>query len=318
VGQAAELLRPIWCLMRKEALLSRKIHTDDTPVRVLDPGSGKTRTGRFWAYVGDDAHRHVVFEYTPSRGRDGPARFLSGYRGYLQADAFAGYDALYAGREIIEVACWAHARRKFRDAILTDARGAEMVRLIGALYLVEEMGVGCREETRLKLRRELSSKILERILRWLERTRGDVLPKSPLGQAISYALSNWRALTRYAEDAILLPDNNMAENALRCVALGRKNWLFVGNDEAGERAAILYSVLASCRANGVDPWVYLSDVLVRVSTHPSSRAAELLPGNWKQTILPTLKPADAAATSAAAAALFESQPCASGDSMLEP
>ncbi|MCX7946901.1 MAG: IS66 family transposase, partial [Hydrogenophilus sp.] len=284
VGHVAERLRPIWELMKGKVLLSRKIHTDDTPVRVLDPGKGKTRTGRFWVYLWDGENPHAVFDYTPSRSRDGPARFLSGYKGYLQADAFAGYDALYAGEQIVEVACWAHARRKYYEALATDRQAVGMLRLISALYVVEEMGRGQAPETRLKLRQELSRHVLDRMLLWMDARRNNVLPKSPLGQAISYTRSNWKALNRFVEDPILSLDNNAAENAVRCVALGRKNWLFVGNDEAGERAAILYSILASCRLNGVDPWEYLADVLIRVSTHPSSRADELLPANWKRAV----------------------------------
>lgn len=288
-GVGAERLRPIVQFMRDDVLNSAKLHTDDTPVRVLDPGRGKTREARFWVYVGHGQHAHVVFDYTPRRKRDGPAAFLGEYEGYLQADAFAGYDAIYAGRKIIEVACWAHARRKFIEAEPTDRQHVgEILELIGKLYEVEDLGRGRPPQLRYELRQLKSAPLLQRIGNWLELQEHEALPKSPLGQAVRYARNNWPALNRFLEEGILEPDNNNAENALRCVALGRKNWLFVGNDDAGRRAAILYSLVASCRTLGVDPFMYLRDALVRVNSHPARLVHELAPLNWKQVFLPAL------------------------------
>jgi transposase len=294
VGLGAERLRPVFDYLKVEVRKSLKLHTDDTPVRVLEPGLGKTRWARFWVYVGDEEHPYDVFDYTRSRSRDGPARFLDGYKGFLQADAFAGYDALYAGREIIEAACWAHTRRKFFEAQETAPLAVQMVGLIRELYAVEELGRQLDAAGRQKLRGVRSRPVLDRIHVWLETQKREALPKSPLGLAIHYALANWAALERFVEHGILEIDNNAAENALRRIALGRKNWLFMGNDAAGERAAIIYTLIGSCRRHGVDTWLYLKDLLLRVNSHPASRIAELAPQNWQRIILPTLAGPDKA------------------------
>jgi transposase len=285
-GVAAERLRPIAEFMRADVLHAPKLHTDDTPVRVLEPGRGKTRTARFWTYVGHGEHAHVVFDYTPSRARDGPVDFLGDYEGYLQADAFTGYDAIYAGKKVIEVACWAHARRKFVEARATDARADEMLEWIGRMYAVEDEVRDRPAAVRREARQLKTVPLLDRIDAWLVEHWTDPLPKSPLGQAIRYTRNQWKALNRFVEDGLLEPDNNIAENALRCVALGRKNWLFVGNDAAGGRAAILYSLVASCRHHGIDPYGYIEDVLRRVDTHPARRVSELAPLNWKRIFRP--------------------------------
>lgn len=276
----AFLLEPIYRRMASHVVQSRKIHTDDTPVRVLEPGTGKTRTGRFWVYLGDKEHPFTVFDYTPNRKRDGPERFLKDYRGYLQADAYTGYDRLYAGQDVIEVACWAHCRRKYFDAQETDARAAEMLALIGELYAVEKEGRVWSAPERKLLRQMKSRPVLDRIQAWLDEHSGKVLPKSPLGQAITYTRNQWIALTRYLEDGDLEADNNLGENALRPICLGRKNYLFMGSDAGGQRAAILYSLVRSCERHGVNAWEYLRDVLIRISTHPASQIDDLLPHRW--------------------------------------
>ena len=300
----ADLVEPIYTRMGALVILSGKLHTDDTPIKVLEPGRGKTREARFWVYVGDDQHPFVVFDYTPNRSRDGPAKFLKTYKGYLQADAYTGYDRIYAGQNVIEVACWAHARRKFFEARDTDVRAAEMLALIGALYVVEAQARPLVDEARrqpfaqrlgalaqayalrLQLRQARSLPLLARIKAWLDARILDVLPKSPLGQALTYTLNQWAALLRFAEDGSLEIDNNTAENALRPIALGRKNYLFMGNDDGGRRAAILYSLIRTCERHGVNAWEYFRDVLTRVSTHPSSRIDELLPHRWKPATTP--------------------------------
>ncbi len=295
-GEGAERLRCIWECMRADVLKSAKLHTDDTPVRVQEPGRGKTRTARFWVYLGDGPHAHAVFDYTPSRARDGPVNFLQEYHGYLQADAFAGYDAIYATKLVIEVACWAHARRKFVEVLAYDPRAQEVLDLIGQIYAVEDQARGRSGELRRGMRQLRTVPVLERIRARLDALALEALPKSGLGKAVAYTLSNWKALSRFVEDGILEPDNNLAENALRRVALGRKNWLFLGNDRAGERAAILFSLLATCQIHEVDPWLYLKDVLLRVNTHPARLIHELTPLHWKKLIRPLLQPAAPATT----------------------
>lgn len=299
MGQIADLLEPLWKRMAALVKESKKIHTDDTPVKVLDPGRGKTRTARFWAYVGDEAHPETVFDYTPSRKRIGPQEFLKGFKGYLQADAYGGYDQIYAGPDVIEVACWAHARRKFVEAQDCNPRAKEMVLLIAEMYAVEARvrpqieaalalpkgeraaALARAYSTRLQLRQTLTVPILARIKTWLDARLLDTLPKSPLGEAAKYARNQWTALNRFVEDGMLEPDNNIAENALRPIALGRKNYLFMGSDEGGRRAAILYTLIRTCERHGVNAWEYLKDVLEKISTHPASRIDELLPQNWK-------------------------------------
>jgi transposase len=208
--------------------------------------------------------------------------FLHDFRGYLQADAYAGYDALYAAGRVIEVGCWAHARRYFWDAKPADeARALLALGFIQQLYQVESEGKDLASGARRLLREEQARPVLERFKRWLDEQADVVLPKSPIGEAVYYARAQWPALTRYLEDGDLAIDNNAAERALRRVCTGRKNWLFCGSDEGGRRAAILYSLVATCKAHAIDVWAYLKDVLERIPTHSDRRRAELLPRNWK-------------------------------------
>lgn len=283
VRDSATLVEPIVRAMGREVLASKVIHTDDTPVRVQDRlHPGGTREGRLWVYIGDRDHPYTVFDYTPNRKRDGPAHFLDRYRGYLQADAFSGYDGIYAGGQVIEVACWAHARRKFYDAQTTDSqRAAAALAFIRQLYAVERQARDLGPEKRRELRQEHSRPVLERFRQWLDAQALAALPQSPMGQAIGYALGQWTALCRYLDDGDLAIDNNASERQLRAVAVGRKNWLFVGSDRGGRRAAIAYSLMATCKRHGVNPFAYLRDVLERVATHPSSGIAVLFPPNWK-------------------------------------
>jgi transposase len=283
MGVVAELCEPIVVWMKGDLLKSKKIHTDDTTIRVQDPGAHKAKIARLWVYVGDNQHPHTVFDYTRSRNREGPANFLEKFSGYLQADAFGGYDCLYAGKAMIEVACWAHARRKFFESRESDSRADEMLLLIAEIYAVEKEIREFSSSLRREVRQLKTVPILKRIEAWLEAHAQDVLPKSDLGQAIRYTRNQWIALTRFVEDGILEADNNIAENAVRPVVLGRKNYLFVGNDAGGQRAAILYSLIESCKRHGVNPVEYLTDVLTRVSTHPAEKVADLAPANWQAT-----------------------------------
>jgi transposase len=285
MAASAALLKPLYERMTQRVLQSPVIHTDDTPVPVLDETRQTTRQARAWVYIGNRDHRYAVFDYTPTHARDGPASFLKNYTGYLQADAFAGYDAIYTGSDgkIVEVACWAHARRKFYDARSTDPeRGHAALAWIRKLYDVEDETKELSDAGRAALRQERSLPLLTSFRQWLEAQRAAVLPKSPLGQAISYALSNWDALLRYCEAGFLAIDNNLSERTLRAVAIGRKNWLFAGSDNGGKTAAVLFSFTATCRLLDIDPFTYLRDVLARLPDHPAERLADLLPDRWAE------------------------------------
>jgi transposase len=282
----ADLVSPLYELMKQWVLGSKAVQTDDTPVPVLDPELPRTRTGRIWTYVGDDEHPFTVYDYTPSRSRDGPEEFLKEFRGFLQADAYSGYDHFYkeAERGIVEVACWAHARRKHYEAQSSDLmRSMVMLAYIRLLYDVEREARGGKldGEARRALRQAKSKPILDDIRAYLEREQPQVLPKSPEGEAIAYTLSNWKALTRYCDDGDLEIDNNRAERSLRGVAVGRKNWMFYGSDHGGRTAAVLTSLIATAQRLALDPFAYLRDIFERISSHPQSRLGELLPDQWK-------------------------------------
>ena len=350
MAQCADLFAPLYDRMAHHVLGSKVIHTDDTPVEVLDRDLDQTRTGRFWVYLGDKEHPFTVFTYTASRSRDGPMEFLRGWgkdrRVYLQADAFGGYDGIYAGHAggtVIEAACWAHARRKFYDARTSDAAAStHALAYIRLLYDVEdeaqaqdesqdegapeqasESSAGSRKPSesrpimpressessasprpddaaacenpmaaqrslsaiRLTLRQEKAVPLLAKFKTWLHSQQaergGPILPKSPMGQAITYAFNQWDALCVYTTDGDLAIDNNASENALRRVAVGRKNWLFCGSDNGGRTAAILFSLIATGQRHKVEPFAYLRDVLTRIAATPVSQLDNLLPDRWK-------------------------------------
>ena len=300
LAACAQRLQPLYQLMIEIVLQSQVIHTDDTPVKIHDPPPGGTDTGRFWVYLGDAGHAYNVFDFTPNRKRDGPQRFLSPYQGYLQADAFSGYDGLYLpssqdGRvRILEVACNAHARRKFYEARTSDAaRSHQALAYYGQLYEIERRAKAQNfdEEQVRQLRQDLAVPILNRFKQWLEAQQAEVLPKSPMGEAIGYALHNWTALIRYTEAGFLDIDNNVAEREMKRIAIGRKNWLFVGSEQGGKTAAVLLTFTSTCHRLGVEPWAYLQDVLTRLPTLPKDQLADLLPDRWQ-----TARQAQAAAT----------------------
>lgn len=284
MAACAALLTPLWQLMKERVLASPVIWTDDTPVPVLDPARDQTRQGRAWVYIGNRDHRYAVFDYTPTHQRDGPATFLQDYTGYLQADAFAGYDGIYATEKVIEVACWAHARRKFYDARTSDpARAHAALAWVRKLYDIEDQAKPLDDAECAALRQTQAVPLLESFRAWLEEQQAAALPKSPMGQAIRYALSNWQALTRYPEAGFLSIDNNLSERTLRAVAIGRKNWLFAGSDHGGRTAAVLFSFTATCRLLDLDPFAYLRDALARLPESPADRLDELLPDRWAAT-----------------------------------
>jgi transposase len=282
VGACAELLSPIVTEIHRQILTSVKIHTDDTPVPVQIRGHKKARKGYLWTYIGEG--NNVVFDYTPTRCRDGPIAFLDDYDGFVQADAYQGYDKLFAKGRCTEVGCWAHARRKFFDAKDSDpGRAYQMLAFIRELYDVEHQAKEQELDASgiVKLRQQSSRPVLEKIHSHLEGWSGQVLPKSPMGKAVTYALGQWIALNRYVDHGVLSIDNNLAERVLRMVVIGRKNWLFAGSDNGGKRAAVIYSLVASCKLCGIDPFAYLCDVIDRVSIHPAKEILQLVPANWK-------------------------------------
>lgn len=282
VRDCADLLKPLVKRMREHILAGPKINTDDTPVPVKSKRrQGATYNGYLWVYVG--ARRYAVFDFTPTRSRHGPLDFLGTYDKHVQADAYSGYDEYFRTTKATEVGCHAHARRKFDYAMDSDpVRAAQMLALWKDLYAVEqkakEQNFGPAQL--LAARQGESKKILEKIHANLMAWKDQVLPKSPTGKAIGYALGQWTALLRYLDDPILDIDNNLAERTLRMVAIGRKNWLFAGSEAGAERAAVIYSLVATCKLSGIDPFAYFRDVLARISTHPTSETDALLPPNW--------------------------------------
>ena len=283
LAQCAELLKPLYGSMKEVLFQSKVIGTDDTSVKVLDVKLPFARTGRIWPYYGDQDHPVILYDYTATRERAGPETFLKGYRGYLQADAYGGYDAFFKDptRGLTEVGCWTHARRYFYKALESDqARMGPALLLIAQLYRVETQARLLTSADRLQLRQLMSRPVLDKLHGYLLEIQAEVLPKSPEGRAVRYTLKNWTALTRYCEDGDLAIDNNATERAIRSVAVGRNNWVFFGSDEGGKTAAVLRSFVATCQRVGVDPFAWLKDVLARIPDHPITRLGELLPHNW--------------------------------------
>jgi transposase len=285
VAAVAQMLMPLYDRLASRVLLSNVLQSDDTTIPVLDPKSGKTHTSRMWVYLGDRNHPYLVYDYTSSRARAGPEAFLGNYHGFMQADAYSGYDGIFAKGKIQEIGCWAHARRKFYDARDNDpARTHHLLGMIRQLYAVEKEAKEFDDEFRCTHRQTHARPLLDAMKTWLDEQAIQVLPKSPVGEAIRYALNQWSALTRYLENGAFAIDNNAAEHALRAVVLGRKNWLFAGSDKGGETAAILYTFMATCRQLGVEPFAYLRDVLTRLPSQPAERLPELLPDAWLQAL----------------------------------
>lgn len=284
VAATASILAPVYERMKARVLDSRIIWTDDTPVKLQDRTHDRNmREARIWVYIGDENNRYTVYDFTDSRKRDGPRTFLGDYSGYLQADAFAGYDCIYATGEVREVACMAHVRRKFYESQNSSKKAAaEALLTIGELYDIERGAAKLGHAERKSVRQEKARPILEKFRQWLELQHLCALPKSPIGKAVNYALNNWRALCVYLEDGELTIDNNRSENAIRGIAIGRKNWLFAGSREGGRNAAILSSLIATCKTYDVNPQKYLTDVLTRLSAKGTDAADldQLLPGTW--------------------------------------
>lgn len=298
VGRASHLLQPLVEAVSRHVLASSKLHADDTPVPVLDPGQGQTKTGRLWTYVRDDRPANdltppaVWFCYSPDRKGEHPQRHLRSFTGTLQADAYAGFQQLYEGGSVAEAACWAHVRRKFYDIHMAHASplATEALERIAALYAIEKDIRGKPPDIRREVRQQRSVPLLAALRTWLETTLPALSQKSDTAVAIRYALSRWPALLRYCDNGGLEIDNNAAERALRAVALGRKNYLFAGSDAGGERAAAIYSLIGTAKLNAVDPEAYLRHVLARIADHPIHRIEELLPWNVAASLPTVLQP----------------------------
>jgi transposase len=291
VGGSSQLLQPLVEALRQYVLSGDKLHADDTPVPVLAPGNGKTRTGRLWTYVRDDRPAGATtapaawFAYSPDRKGEHPQQHLRQFTGTLQADAYAGFNQLYENGRIQEAACWAHVRRKFFDLMEAHRSpiATEAVQRIGVLYQIESEIRGRSPDARRAVRHARSRPLLDAMHVWLKDSLAKLSAKSDTSQAIRYALTRWEALVRFSDDGRLEIDNNSAERALRAVAVGRKNYLFAGSDRGGERAATFYSLIGTAKLNGIDPEAYLRQVLTRIADHPVNRIAELLPWNIKPT-----------------------------------
>lgn len=298
VGGCFRLLDPLIEALAGYVVKANKLHADDTPVPVLDPGRGRTKTGRLWTYVRDDRPSGsadppaVLFRYSPDRRGERPRTHLAKFRGILQADAYSGFGHLYEGGHIVEAACWAHARRAFYELhqATQSPIAAQALERIGALYAIESQLRGQAPAERSAMRQAQAAPLLQSLREWLRETLTKVSKKSELAKAISYVLSRWAAFTRYLEDGAIEIDNNAAERALRTVALGRKNYLFCGSDSGGERAAGLYSLIGTAKLNGLDPEAYLRSVLERIADHPVNRIEQLLP--WRIAGIVQSMPAD--------------------------
>jgi transposase len=290
VGQAVWLLQPIVDAIRQHVFAAEKIHGDDTTVPVLSPGLGRTKIGRLWVYVRDDrpfcgpAPPAAAYFYSPDRGGKHPAQHLAGFAGFLQADAYAGFEALYnkpaaVNARISEVACWAHCRRKFYDVWegKKSPVAREAIERIAAFYRVEAKAQFAPAAERLALRAE-AKPLIAAFFDWAGRTVTKLSAKSYLAEAFRYTIKRREALSRFLTDARLEIDNNIAENAMRGIALGRKNYLFAGSDIGGERAAAIYTIAQTAKLNGVNPEAFLRDTLARIANgHPINRIGELMP-----------------------------------------
>ena len=281
----AALSLPLVMRMKHLLLQSAVIHTDDTKIKMLAPGTGVTREAKFWPYLGDWLHPYAVYDFTIDRSRDGPLNFLSGYKGYLQADAYSGYDCIYAPGEVFEVACWVHARRYWHQALDNDSVRANTA--LGFIARLSQIEIQLREaypEQNLQglrdfdvianARQEHAMPILKEFKSWMdsELDTGRVLPKSVIRSAFTYTMNQWDALCRYTEQGYLSMENNAAERLVKNPAIGRKNFLFVGGIGGGHNAAVFYSLVSSAKANGVEPFAWLKDLFTQLPYHRDGKS----------------------------------------------
>jgi len=282
--QVYESIKPLEGTLRQAIFESDVLFTDDTPIPLQVKGNGKLKKARLWVYVrGGTGPPLTAYDFSIDRSKRRPLDFLNDYQGYVHADAYSGYDELFKKEGIVEVGCWAHARRKFDEAASSRPKEAtDVLARIARLYHEGETPcAGMKPEERRRFRQEYAAPLLAGIFAKLEETRRQTTPTEPLRKAIDYALNQRTALCRYLEDGRLKPDNNLAENAMRPVAVGRKNWLFVGSERGGRAAALFMGLIASCKARGINPWEYFDDMLRRIMSHPVNRLRELLPDTWE-------------------------------------
>ena len=309
----AEALKPLYERMREKILAYDVALNDDTPVDVLEPGSGKTHQGYLWCTVGGEDLKYTMYNFTMTRGREGPSGFFKGYKGFLLTDDYAGYNEVVRNETLAPVGCWAHVRRYFVEAQDTSPKAATEVLvlvlcrvnflmlfsstpaateettsenlsdrvLVARLYKIEQAVKTATADERLKVRQKESRPQLARILLWLRKNKRSFLPQSPINKAVQHALNIRRTLTRYTKDGRLPIDNNLCENGIRPVALGRKNWLFLGSETGGETAAVLLTFCTTCRKLKINTWEYLADVLLRINDHKMPKLDELLPDRWQ-------------------------------------
>jgi transposase len=299
-GQAAALLDPIVSRIREEGLKAGKLHTDDTPVPMLVPGKGKTAQARLWTYVVDDrasgASRPALvwYRFTPDRSGIHPQTDLKQFTGLLQADGYAGYEKLYAGGRIREVACWAHFRRKIFENHLGQPTPltTDLLERIARLYRIEEEIRGTPPDVRQRHRQERSRPQIDALRVAIDDALRRLSPKSAMAKALAYGRKRWTALTRFTEEGVAEIDNNIAERAMRSIAIGRKNWLFAGSKVGGERAAAIYSVIETCKLNGIEPQAYITETIEKIAAGwPASRWDELMPWNWTADPVPVSRAA---------------------------
>jgi transposase len=277
LAEAADVLTPLYLGLKSRVLAAKVVHTDDTPIPVQDKNREHCRTGRIWAYVSTGG---VVYDATEDRCRDGPLEFLKNFRGFLQCDAYAGYDELFRSSQgaVVEVGCWAHARRKFVEAEKTSPQLAhEAAARIRQLYAIEHEAKDLDAHARAALRQQTATPLLDALKAWLDREQDQAVPKTPIADAIHYALNQWVALNVYVQDGDLAIDNNTAERAIKPFAIGRKNWLFFGSDRGGHTLATLASFTATCQLLKLNPWTWLRDTLIHISSTPAEQLAMLLP-----------------------------------------
>jgi len=283
VLQLADAIWPIYGALKDAVLESEVLFTDDSVIRLIEPGRGKTRQARMWVYIrAGPGPPMTIFDFTPDRRKERPRQFLGDYRGFIHADAYSGYDELFATDAVTEVGCWSHSRRRFVEAMTSRPREAsEIVARIAQLYMIEKQVRGAEPDVLRTTRQQKAIPQLDALFERFGEMLPDTTPAEPLTKAINYALNQREALYRYTEDGRLQIDNNTAENAIRPLAVGRKNWLFAASERGGRANALFLSLVECCRAADVNPWTYFADLFARIMAHPANGLRELLPDQWR-------------------------------------
>jgi transposase len=283
IMQIYEAIRPLGDALKQAVLETEVLFTDDSIIPLQVKGNGRLKKGRLWVYVrGDPDPPLTAFDFSIDRSKKRPLDFLAGYRGYVHADAYSGYDELFLRQDVAEVGCWVHARRKFDEAATSRPQEAtEIMARIAKLYQVEKQCLEMNDEERGRFRQQHARPVIDDTFARLEGLKAATIPSEPLRKAVDYALNQRSALYRYLEDGRLKPDNNTSENAIRPLALGRKNWLFAGSERGARATALFLGLIQSCKACQVNPWQYFDDVLRRIMAHPVNRLRELLPDTWE-------------------------------------